>query len=108
MTSTTGEFFDEVSVIASFGDGVRNRVIYTGDAYVATSDNGAYAISLDLETWVGYSDPTLAFSALCNGASEVNFFAQGTPGLLIVSSGSSIPSIAPVSDSMYDFAQSPL
>ncbi len=108
MTGTTGTDLTEVAVITSFTDG-NNRIAFDGSAYVATSPNGAYAVSADLETWVEYSDPSMVFNALSYGSSAFNFFAPGTPGIITASAGGiTIPAISAVSSGTYDFAQSPI
>ena len=110
LAGTTGANLVELATITSFDNtnGV-NKIAWNGSCYVATSSNGAYAVSDDAITWTEYSSANAFRLALCSGASGFNFFADGTPGLITATASmSSIPALATITGDHYDFAQSPI
>lgn len=111
LAGTTGANLEEISVITSFqhSAGTINNIDWNGSCYVATSINGAYAVSDDAITWTEYSSANAFRLALCAGASGFNFFLSGTPGLITATASmTSIPALATITGDYYDFAQSPI
>lgn len=110
LSSVTGADFTEIAVLTSFDTTETvNKIAYSDGVYVATSRNGAYAISNDAETWVEYLESGYAFQTVAVGDGRFVSFAVGTPSSITVSAAATtIPALATITGDFYDFAQSPL